>query len=34
MDRLGKLQFLSVDGNHLQFGEEWFVQNVVDKYLK
>jgi palmitoyl-protein thioesterase len=34
MDRLGKLQFLSVDGDHLQFSEDWFIQNVVDKYLK
>lgn len=34
MDRLGKLQFLSVDGDHLQFSEEWFIQNIVDKYLK
>ena len=34
MDKLGKLQFLSVDGDHLQFSEDWFIENIVDKYLK
>ncbi|XP_001603353.1 palmitoyl-protein thioesterase 1 [Nasonia vitripennis] len=34
MDAEGKLHFLSVDGNHLQFTDSWFVGNVIEKYLK
>jgi palmitoyl-protein thioesterase len=34
MDKLGKLKFLAVDGDHLHFSEDWFVDNIVDKYLK
>jgi len=33
MDTAGKLVFLEVDGDHLQFTAEWFKQNIVDKYL-
>lgn len=33
MDEAGKLQFLSVDGDHLQFSDEWFLQEIVDKYV-
>lgn len=41
-DRLGlkvleesrRLHFLSVPGNHLQFSEEWFLNEIVNKYLK
>jgi palmitoyl-protein thioesterase len=29
MDQDGKLKFLSVNGNHLQFSEAWFVANVI-----
>ncbi|XP_031833214.1 palmitoyl-protein thioesterase 1 [Nomia melanderi] len=29
----GKLHFLSVPGNHLQFTESWFVSNVIKMYL-
>lgn len=33
MDMLGKIHFLSVEGNHLQFTETWFIENIVEKYL-
>lgn len=29
----GKVHFLSVPGNHLQFGESWFVDNIIKTYL-
>ncbi|XP_078037831.1 palmitoyl-protein thioesterase 1 [Augochlora pura] len=40
-DRLGlqalydarKIHFLALPGNHLQFTEKWFVNNVINKYL-
>ncbi|KAJ8664775.1 hypothetical protein QAD02_006437 [Eretmocerus hayati] len=34
MDAAGKLHFLSVDGNHLQFTDEWFTNNIIDKFLR
>lgn len=34
MDRLGKLKFLAVLGDHVQFDEDWFIQNIVNEYLK
>lgn len=33
MDKAGKLQFLSVDGDHLQFDDQWFLEEIVDKYI-
>ncbi|XP_063220790.1 palmitoyl-protein thioesterase 1 [Bacillus rossius redtenbacheri] len=33
LDETGRLKFLSVDGNHLQFTEEWFIDNIVKNYL-
>ncbi|XP_048414249.1 palmitoyl-protein thioesterase 1 [Stegostoma tigrinum] len=33
MDKAGKLQFLTVNGDHLQFSEEWFITNIIP-YLK
>uniref|UniRef100_A0A0P4WNN5 Palmitoyl-protein thioesterase 1 n=1 Tax=Scylla olivacea TaxID=85551 RepID=A0A0P4WNN5_SCYOL len=33
MDEAGKLQFVSVDGDHLEFSDEWFLQEIVDKYI-
>ncbi|XP_045495750.1 palmitoyl-protein thioesterase 1 [Colias croceus] len=33
MDEAGKLVFLSVDGDHLRFSEDWFIQNVLKPYL-
>ncbi|XP_035743523.1 palmitoyl-protein thioesterase 1-like [Vespa mandarinia] len=34
MDNLNKIYFLSVKGNHLKFTNEWFMKNIVDKFLK
>jgi len=34
LDRSGKIRKLSVNGGHLQFTEEWFVENIVDAFLK
>ncbi|XP_032901143.1 palmitoyl-protein thioesterase 1-like [Amblyraja radiata] len=33
MDNAKKLEFLTVDGDHLQFSEEWFITNIIP-YLK
>ncbi|XP_067867381.1 palmitoyl-protein thioesterase 1-like [Heterodontus francisci] len=33
MDKANKLEFLTVDGDHLQFSKEWFITNIVP-YLK
>ncbi|XP_054288471.1 palmitoyl-protein thioesterase 1-like isoform X1 [Macrosteles quadrilineatus] len=33
LDQSGRLQFLSVPGDHLQFTIEWFKQAILDKYL-
>ncbi|XP_051892467.1 palmitoyl-protein thioesterase 1-like [Pristis pectinata] len=33
MDKAKKLEFLTVDGDHLQFSEEWFITNIIP-YLK
>lgn len=33
MDEAGKLNFLSVDGDHLNFSDEWFLQEIVDKFI-
>lgn len=33
MDMLGKIYFLSIEGNHLQFTDTWFIENIVEKYL-
>ncbi|CAK9795894.1 Palmitoyl-protein thioesterase 1 [Anthophora quadrimaculata] len=30
---MGKMHFLSVPGNHLQFTENWFVDNIIKAYL-
>jgi len=29
LDTTGRLKFLSVVGNHLQFTEQWFIQNII-----
>ncbi|XP_033360772.1 palmitoyl-protein thioesterase 1 [Bombus vosnesenskii] len=29
----GRIHFLHVHGNHLQFTEDWFVDNIIKKYL-
>ncbi|XP_067862628.1 palmitoyl-protein thioesterase 1-like [Heptranchias perlo] len=33
MDKASKLEFLTADGDHLQFSEEWFITNIIP-YLK
>jgi len=30
----GKVAFLAVDGDHLRFSREWFIAEVINKYLK
>ncbi|XP_039283760.1 palmitoyl-protein thioesterase 1 [Nilaparvata lugens] len=34
MDKAGKLHFLEVDGDHLQFEMEWFIDNIINKFLR
>ncbi|XP_045463585.1 palmitoyl-protein thioesterase 1 [Harmonia axyridis] len=34
LDDQGKLAFLSIEGNHLEFNWKWFNQTIVDKYLR
>ncbi|GAU99483.1 hypothetical protein RvY_10480-1 [Ramazzottius varieornatus] len=34
MDEAGKLHFLAVDGDHLQFSKEWFLQSIVAPFLR
>lgn len=34
MDKDKKLVFLSSPGDHLRFGEKWFIDNVINPYLK
>ncbi|KAL5016722.1 hypothetical protein ScPMuIL_006311 [Solemya velum] len=34
MNNTGRLHFLTSDTDHLQFSEEWFIQNIINVYLK
>lgn len=34
LDETNRLHLLEVDGDHLQFTDEWFVQNIIIKFLK
>ncbi|XP_052089152.1 palmitoyl-protein thioesterase 1-like [Mytilus californianus] len=34
MNEAGRLHFLASPGDHLQFTEEWFISNIVNKFLK
>lgn len=34
MDQEGRLFKLATDGDHLQFKEEWFLENIVDKFMR
>jgi len=34
LEESGRLHFLSVHGDHLQFSEEWFLNEIVHPYLK
>jgi len=33
LDETGRLHFLSVDGDHLQFSREWFVEQIINVYF-
>ncbi|XP_071531238.1 palmitoyl-protein thioesterase 1 isoform X2 [Panulirus ornatus] len=33
MDEAGKLHFLSQEGDHLEFTDEWFLEEIVDKFV-
>ncbi|XP_008544079.1 palmitoyl-protein thioesterase 1 [Microplitis demolitor] len=33
MDEAGKIHFLSIPANHLQFDEDWFKEQIIHKYL-
>ena len=33
MNEAGKLHFLSVEGDHLRITEDWFIQNIIKKFL-
>jgi len=33
LDESGRLHFLSVDGDHLQFSRDWFKQQIIQVYL-
>jgi len=34
LDEAGKLHFLAVEGNHLEFSRDWFIQEIINVYLK
>uniref|UniRef100_A0A1B6H0L4 Palmitoyl-protein thioesterase 1 n=1 Tax=Cuerna arida TaxID=1464854 RepID=A0A1B6H0L4_9HEMI len=34
LDKTGRLHFMSVPGDHLQFTEDWFKSAIIDKYLR
>lgn len=34
LDKSGRLHKLAVNGDHLRFSEEWFLENIVSKFLK
>lgn len=33
MNENGQLDFISLEGDHLQFTEDWFIETIVRKYL-
>ena len=33
MDKAGKLHFLPCPSDHLQFTEQWFADNIINKFL-
>lgn len=34
MDEQKKLVFLETPGDHLQFTDDWFIENIINKYFK
>ncbi len=33
MDAANKVHFLETQGNHLQFSDEWLIENIIHKYF-
>lgn len=33
MENAGKVYYLSLPGDHLQFTVDWFIENIINKYL-
>ena len=34
LDESGRIVKIAVDGDHLQFKEEWFLDNIVNKFIR
>merc|ERR1712168_1000902 len=34
LDEAGKLHFLAVEGNHLEFSRDWFIDNIINVFFK
>ena len=34
MDDQGKLHFLQVEGDHIQFSQAWFHKEIIDNFLR
>jgi hypothetical protein len=34
MDDEGKLHFLQVEGDHIQFSQAWFKNEIIDNFLR
>jgi len=34
LDEAGRLHFMEVEGNHLEFSREWFIENIINVYFK
>lgn len=34
LDREGRLFKLAVKGDHLRFSEEWFIDNIINSFLR
>lgn len=33
MEEAGKIHYISLPGDHLQFTATWFIENIIKKYL-
>ena len=34
LDEAGRLHLMEVEGNHLEFSRQWFIDNIINVYLK
>lgn len=34
LNKSGRLHFLAINGDHLRMSEEWFVKQIIKRYLK